>query len=102
MEQPFEPSLLPLSFDVETKKVLRKVTEAHKHLAELNGTVRTIPNESILINTLVLQEVKDQTARTYLEKLNQAGIVEKVQLGKSNFYVNQHLFRLFTEAKNRT
>ncbi|TLU97930.1 Fic family protein [Dyadobacter luticola] len=62
MEQPFELSLLPLSVDVETRKVLRKVTEAHKHLAELKGTVRTIPNESILINTLVLQEAKDSSA----------------------------------------
>jgi hypothetical protein len=62
MEQPFELALLPLSIDVETKKVLRKVTEAHKHLAELKGIVRTIPNESILINTLVLQEAKDSSA----------------------------------------
>lgn len=53
---------LPLSFDVETKKVLHKTIEATQHLAELKGIVRTIPNEAILLNTLVLQEAKDSSA----------------------------------------
>ncbi|WP_316814272.1 hypothetical protein [Pedobacter heparinus] len=43
--------LLPLPFDIESKKVLKKAVEAGQHLAELKGTVRTIPNEAILINT---------------------------------------------------
>lgn len=54
--------LLPLAFDVETKKVLKKVVEAGQYLAELKGTARTIPNEAILINALVLQEAKDSSA----------------------------------------
>jgi len=33
---------LPLPFDVETKKVLKKTIEASQHLAELKGIVRTI------------------------------------------------------------
>ncbi len=53
---------LPLPFDVESKKVFRKVTEANRHLAELKGVARTIPNETILINTLILQEAKDSSA----------------------------------------
>lgn len=53
---------LPLPFDVETKKVLHKTIEAMQHLAELKGIVRTIPNEAILLNTLVLQEAKDSSA----------------------------------------
>lgn len=53
---------LPLPFDIETKKVLRKEIEATKHLAELKGVVRSIPNEQILINTLLLQEAKDSSA----------------------------------------
>ncbi len=53
---------LPLPFDVETKKVLNKTIEAMQHLAELKGIVRTIPNEAILLNTLVLQEAKDSSA----------------------------------------
>lgn len=53
---------LPVSFDVETKKVLKKAIEAAQNLAELKGVVRTIPNENILLNTLVLQEAKDSSA----------------------------------------
>lgn len=47
---------------METKKVLKKTIEASQHLAELKGIVRTIPNEAILLNTLVLQEAKDSSA----------------------------------------
>jgi Fic family protein len=53
---------LPLQTDVETKAVLRAAGIAHRYLAELKGTARTIPNEHILINTLVLQEAQDSSA----------------------------------------
>ena len=53
---------LPLEQDVESKKVLKKLTSAHRALAELKGVVSTIPNENILINTLGLQEAKDSSA----------------------------------------
>ncbi len=53
---------LPLPFEIETKKVLKKATEAHAALAELKGVCRTIPNEAILVNTLVLQEAKESSA----------------------------------------
>lgn len=53
---------LPPQFDLETKTVLRKAAAAHRFLAELKGVAATIPNESILINTLVLQEAKDSSA----------------------------------------
>jgi len=53
---------LPPRIDLETKEVLRKAAFAHRFLAELKGVAATIPNESILINTLVLQEAKDSSA----------------------------------------
>jgi Fic family protein len=53
---------LPIEQDVETKKVLKKLASAHRALAELKGVVSTIPNETILINTLGLQEAKDSSA----------------------------------------
>jgi Fic family protein len=53
---------LPSSMELETKNVLRQLTKAHRHLAELKGAARTIPNESILIDTLALQEAKDSSA----------------------------------------
>jgi Fic family protein len=53
---------LPLTQDIETKKVLKKLASAHRSLAELKGIVSSIPNENILINTLGLQEAKDSSA----------------------------------------
>lgn len=40
----------------------RELVEAHKCLAELKGAVKSMPNESILINTHSLQEAKDSSA----------------------------------------
>jgi Fic family protein len=54
--------LLPLPFDLESRTVLKKLARAHQALAELKGIAATIPNESILINTLALQEAKDSSA----------------------------------------
>ncbi|NOQ36084.1 MAG: Fic family protein [Methylococcaceae bacterium] len=54
--------LLPLTEEIESKAVLKKCAKAHQALAELKGIVATIPNESILINTLSLQEAKDSSA----------------------------------------
>ena len=41
---------------------MKKLTRAHRALAELKGVVATIPNENILINTLGIQEAKDSSA----------------------------------------
>lgn len=53
---------LPFPFDIETKVILKATNEANKALAELKGVAQTIPNEDILLNTLVLQEAKDSSA----------------------------------------
>jgi Fic family protein len=53
--------LLPLDIDLESKVVLKKLALAHRALAELKGVAATMPNESILINTLALQEAKDSS-----------------------------------------
>src|SRR5690554_7869582 len=53
---------LPLNIDLETKRVLKALPSAHAALAELKGIASTIPNQSILINTLGLQEAKDSSA----------------------------------------
>jgi len=58
----FELSFLPLNIELETNAVLRKLTTAHRSLAELKGMSKSIPNQSILINTLGLQEAKDSSA----------------------------------------
>ena len=53
---------LPPKVDLETKAVLKKVASANRYLAELKGMSETIPNETILINTLALQEAKDSSS----------------------------------------
>ncbi len=53
---------LPLTQEIETKAVLKKLVLAHKALAELNGVSETMPNEVIILNTLSLQEAKDSSA----------------------------------------
>ncbi len=53
---------LPLDQNPETPKVLKKAISANRALANLNGVARIIPNRTILINSLVLQEAKDSSA----------------------------------------
>jgi Fic family protein len=49
---------LPPRVEIETKAVLKKVASAGRSLAELKGLGATIPNQSILVNSLVLREAK--------------------------------------------
>jgi Fic family protein len=58
----YQPSYLPIDFDFETKKILKKLGEAKAALAELRGFVNVIPNQGILISTLSLQEAKESSA----------------------------------------
>lgn len=54
--------LLPLTIDLESRSLLKKLAKAHQALAELKGVAASIPNQAILINTLALQEAKDSSA----------------------------------------
>src|SRR5687768_4008077 len=53
---------LPLQQELESRAVLKAGAAAHRRLAELKGVARSIPNETILISTLTLQEAKDSSA----------------------------------------
>ena len=53
--------LPPKREQVETIKILRQNNKASSALAELKGMARTIPNQSMLINAIVLQEAKDSS-----------------------------------------
>jgi len=53
-----ELPLLPPPADIETTQVLRKSISAGRALAELKGIGSTIPNQEILINSIILQEAK--------------------------------------------
>jgi Fic family protein len=50
--------LLPPKADIETKHILRKTISAGRALAQLNGTLLNIPNPSLFLDTIYLQEAK--------------------------------------------
>jgi Fic family protein len=58
-DQPFNqlPELPPRA-ELETPRVLKATTRASRALAELKGRAHSIPNPTILLNTLALQEAK--------------------------------------------
>jgi len=62
MSYQLPPLPVPASVELETTVVLRQLTHSHRALAELKGAAATIPNESILIDTLGLQEARDSSA----------------------------------------
>ena len=57
----FIPTKLPIKKDIETKQILKSTTLAHRSLAELKGIANSLPNQKIVINSLVLQEAKDSS-----------------------------------------
>jgi len=50
--------LLPPKIDIETKEILRKTISAGRALAQLNGTILNLPNPTLFIDTIYLQEAK--------------------------------------------
>ena len=50
--------LLPPKEDLETKEILIKTIKASRALAQLNGAIRNLPNPSLFLDTLHLQEAK--------------------------------------------
>lgn len=50
--------LLPPTADLETKEILTKTIRASRALAQLNGAIRNLPNPSLFLDTLHLQEAK--------------------------------------------
>ena len=50
--------LLPPNADIETKYILRKTISAGRALAQLNGTLQNLPNPTLFLDTIYLQEAK--------------------------------------------
>lgn len=58
-DKPFNDlPLLPPKAEIETKETLKKTISAGRALAELKGLGETIPNQAILVNSIILQEAK--------------------------------------------
>ena len=59
---PSIPPLHQLALErFETPEILKKMAAASRRLAELKGAAGTIPRQSILVNTLSMQEAKDSS-----------------------------------------
>ena len=56
-----ELSMLPPQSELETKEVLKQAIGANRVLAELKGRANEIPNQSMLVNAVTLQEAKDSS-----------------------------------------
>lgn len=82
----------------ETRTVLKKTAEAHRYLAELKGVAASIPNEAILINTLVLQEAKDssevENIVTTHDELYKANLFEETVVNPAAKEVQDYAFAL--------
>ncbi len=50
--------LLPPKADIENKQILRKTIRAGRALAQLNGTLLNLPNPTLFLDTIYLQEAK--------------------------------------------
>lgn len=86
---------LPYPGDFETKKVLKKLNNAHRALAELKGVAQSIPRQEILINTLVLQEAKDSSA---VEDI----VTTHDEIYKSNLAIERYISPQTKEVQNYT
>lgn len=99
---------LPPSKDVETNVVLRHAIDAARALAELKGLGQTIPNQAMLVDSLVLQEAKASSeienivttndalfkAFTNLRQLESIGILRSQRVGREILYLNTGLYEL--------
>jgi Fic family protein len=50
--------LLPPNVEIESKRILRKTISAGRALAQLNGTLLNLPNPTLFLDTIYLQEAK--------------------------------------------
>jgi len=76
--------LPPLRERVETIEILRQTNKSTAALAELKGIAKTIPNQAMLVNAIVLQEAKDsseiENIITTQDELYKALTVNKSQI----------------------
>lgn len=50
--------LLPIQKDIETKRILKQLSKTSRALAELKGISKTMPNQNVLINAIMINEAK--------------------------------------------
>ncbi len=81
-QQPYNDlPLLPPKEDLETKGILLKTISASRALAQLNGAIINLPNPSLFLDTIQLQEAKASSAIeniiTTNDELYQSAVADK-------------------------
>jgi Fic family protein len=80
-EKPYNDlPLLPPKAEIETKAILKKVISAGRALAELKGLGETIPNQAILVNSIILQEAKASSEIENIITTNDAALFQAFNL----------------------
>ena len=54
--------ILPIKKDIETKRILKQLSRTSRALAELKGVAKTMPNQNILINAIMINEAKTSSS----------------------------------------
>jgi Fic family protein len=100
--------LPPLREKVETIEILRQTNKSIAALAELKGIAKTITNQTMLINAIVLQEAKDsseiENIITTQDELYKALTVNKTNISAETKEVVDYrkaIFRGFDLVKNQ-
>ena len=55
-------SYLPYNINLETSNVLKQLAKTSRALAELKGIAKTMPNQNILINAIMINEAKSSSS----------------------------------------
>ena len=100
--------LPPLREKVETIEILRQTNKSTAALAELKGIAKTIPNQAMLINAIVIQEAKDsseiENIITTQDELYKALTVNKTNISAETKEVVNYrkaIFQGFDTAKRQ-
>jgi Fic family protein len=100
--------LLPPPVDLESKSILKKAISANRALAELKGAGDAIPNQTILVNSIVLQEARIsseiENIVTTTDELYRATGKDLSQIDphtKEVFHYREALWRGFENIRNK-
>jgi Fic family protein len=99
---------LPPKIELETKELLKAVIAANRALAKLDGSIRQLPNPSVLIDTIGLQEAKAsseiENIITKHDELYQAAVAKrKVEdsAAKEVLFYKEALWYGYEQVKKR-
>lgn len=95
--------LLPPTAEIENTKILKKTIAANRALSELKGAITNLPNPTLFIDTINLQEAQVSSAIeniiTTQDELFKASIVEKKNDNSATKEVMHYKYALWFGVK---